>query len=465
MRKLWFVVVTLVLVASACGVGGSNERTILVDYTHDEFSTFMLFNFPSKVTVSPGTSLVFKQTWTGEPHTVTGGKLVDEMMAKAKPLIDLFTGFETLMSSGADLPDPETDSDATVEDLFDAVEAADDEEAKEQFISGYDALREKGLDLPDRRDPGDASLSDIDEAIGPAEEEVFENSGIPWALDENEERGGFITQNGGQPCFLTKGGPPKDADEPCTDAQQRQPAFDGTATYYNSGIIPYEGPQGNTFRVDLAPDVDPGNYFFYCAVHGPGQLTEVEVTDDASEADSQAEINRRAREEIATFSEPMEELYDDARDGAIEHEGETIEGPFAGLSPPVHAAINAFVPNEIRTKVGDEVTWKIMGSDHTITFDVPKYFPIMTFATDGTVALNDKLQEPAGGSPELSRDEPDEGEVYRVDGGTYDGSGFFSSGLFGGEPYAEYTLRFSEAGTYKYACLLHPPMVGTVVVS
>ena len=30
--------------------------------------------------------------------------------------------------------------------------------------------------------------------------------------------------------------------------------------------------------------------------------------------------------------------------------------------------------------------------------------------------------------------------------------------------YAQYTLRFSKPGTYKYACLVHPAMVGTITI-
>jgi hypothetical protein len=93
----------------------------------------------------------------------------------------------------------------------------------------------------------------------------------------------------------------------------------------------------------------------------------------------------------------------------------------------------------------------------------------VTFAKNGTVAMNKRLQAPAGGSPQLPEQEqegpPGSGEPVSIDGGTYDGTGFWSSGLFGGQPFAEYTLRFSEAGTYRYACLLHPPMVGTVNVT
>ncbi len=51
------------------------------------------------------------------------------------------------------------------------------------------------------------------------------------------------------------------------------------------------------------------------------------------------------------------------------------------------------------------------------------------------------------------------------DGGTYNGEGPWSSGLIGSPPYLEYTMRISEPGTYDYACLIHPPMVGTIEVT
>ncbi len=40
--------------------------------------------------------------------------------------------------------------------------------------------------------------------------------------------------------------------------QQEQPEFTGPQSYYNSGIIPYEGQQGNEYRVKLADDIEPG---------------------------------------------------------------------------------------------------------------------------------------------------------------------------------------------------------------
>ena len=60
---------------SACSSGGGgNTLTIQVDYTHDEFAGSFFGFFPNKVTVKPGMTIKFHQTWTGEPHTVTLGR-------------------------------------------------------------------------------------------------------------------------------------------------------------------------------------------------------------------------------------------------------------------------------------------------------------------------------------------------------------------------------------------------------
>ncbi|MGH2759109.1 MAG: cupredoxin domain-containing protein [Actinomycetota bacterium] len=460
MRKLLAAVFALALATAACIGGGSNDRTILVDFSHDEFSSMMVDNFPDRVDVTPGMSVVFKQTWTGEPHTVTAGTLVNEMIEKTEPWTRFFEGFEALAAT-ADLPDPD-EPQGSARDLFGAIDEAENEEMRDRFYEAFDDLREMGVDLPDRRDPGDATFESLVQTADRESESAFEDLGIPWALDETDDGEFFATQNAGQPCYLDEGSPPEDAERPCRDAQQQQPAFTGDQSYYNSGIIPYEGPQGNTFRVKLAPEIAPGSYFFYCAVHGPNQATEVRVRPEGSDIAEQEDVSRAAREQIGRFAEPMVEVYEDARDGELEMQGQTVEGPFAGLFAPVFGAINEFIPGTINAKVGEPVTWKAMGWDHTISFDPPRYFPIIRFADDGAVSLNPQLNRPAGGHPEIP-EQAGEG-ILRIDGGTYDGEGFYSSGVFSAEPYAEYTLRFSRPGTYRYACLLHPPMVGSVDV-
>lgn len=458
MKRFSVALAALGLVATSCIGGGSQERIVLVDYNHDEFSSIMVDYFPGEVTVAAGDTLVFKQTWTGEPHTVTGGTLVDKMMSKAQPWTDFFEAFEHIAVQEDDFPNPENPS-GTARELFEAVAKAKDARSRRQLLESWDALVKSGVPIPDRHDLGDMSFADLVNVVDEESNKFFDDTGVVLAWSDDDD----VTQNGGQPCFLNKGQPPRDENKACPKSKQRQPLFDGKASYYNSGIIPYEGPQGNTFRVRLSPDIEPGSYFFFCAVHGPSQSTEVKVRPQGSEIPSQETVSRAARKEIAEFAEPMRKVFRDARDGKLEIDGETLRAPFAGLSPPVFGAIDEFLPKTIRTKVGEKVSWKLMGWPHSISFDVPEYFPVMRFAKDGKVSLNPKLEQQFGGSPKVP--EPKEDEILRVDGGTYDGSGFFSSGLISAEPYAEYSLRFSKPGTYKYACLLHPPMVGTVVVT
>ena len=84
-----------------------------------------------------------------------------------------------------------------------------------------------------------------------------------------------------------------------------------------------------------------------------------------------------------------------------------------------------------RVKAHQKVTWRIVGDSHTVSFDVPKYLPEITFAKDGC------------------------------------GGHLLSSGLGGPtDPTQEvtYSVTFTKPGSYKYACLVHPQMVGEVDV-
>lgn len=112
------------------------------------------------------------------------------------------------------------------------------------------------------------------------------------------------------------------------------------------------------------------------------------------------------------------------------------------------------------------MTWSFVGgwAGHTVSFDVPAYFAQIVVEDDGTVVFTDEAYEPVN-SPPLPEEpeEPEEGppEPVLVDAGDWDGEGFVSSGVLWG---MDYRLRFTTPGTYRYACLIHPQMVGTVEV-
>lgn len=415
------VSVVAVLVAAGCGLGGQSggdeSRTVLMDYSHDEFASYFLRYFPRQVTVHPGDTVVFRQTWTGEPHTVTMGTTVDQRMQVVLPYIEK-------LARGEPLPD---------EEPVEVIEAWKD---------------------------------------------------MPVMLGEPGE----VNQVAAQPCYLETGMPPADPDEPC--AEREQPEFDGKQSYFNSGFVPYQGPGGNEFRLKLADEIAPGTYNYYCNLHGNLMSGQVIVAPDAEPIPSQVEVSRQARKELAPMAEPLLAMYRGANSGRLELPVEMREmllgpgqryfgGNLAGLLSPMTwwTAVNEFIPETIRTTVGTPVTWTVLGP-HTISFAVPSYFPIYEFGRDGAVRRNPKLDPPAGGSPDLpsaheekaSGAAPDESAQEGppppliVNGGSWNGEGFWSSGLLDSFSYSKYTMRFTSPGTYKYACLIHPPMVGTVEV-
>src|SRR5687768_15668272 len=86
MRRIWIIGVLTGLVASACAGASSGTRTVRVDFRHDEFASHYWRYFPGTVYAHPGDEVVFDQQWTGEPHTVTFGTIVDEAVPKIEAI-------------------------------------------------------------------------------------------------------------------------------------------------------------------------------------------------------------------------------------------------------------------------------------------------------------------------------------------------------------------------------------------
>jgi plastocyanin len=447
------MVAAALVVAAGCSGGEESAATVLVDYDHDEFATQFVGYFPNRIQAHPGDSITFKQYWTGEPHTVTFTPEVADVLAVTGPLLEEY----------GHLPEHEVPEEA-FEAFFEA-------EAALPSVHGGPPGGEEGGEGegPPEGEGGsadDAETSPAGTADGGADTGAEE--GPPVRAAEVEEPTSFdmfadMPQGVAQPCVLDEGEPPDDG-APCEDREL--PPFDGTQAFYNSGIIPYEGPAGNVFTLRLADDIEPGEYPFYCAVHGSWHSGVIEVLPEDEPLPSPQENSRELQVEIHRMLEPYTTTFAGALQGDYSYRGRQHEWNYAGLlteGAEVEGIINEFVPDEIATRVGEPVNWRMFGP-HSISFDVPEYFPIVEFAEDGTVRSNEALFPPAGGAPEPEQpDDPTEPLV--VDGGTYDGSGFWSTGVLWSDQYVDYTLRFSEPGSYQFACLIHPPMVGTVHVT
>jgi len=126
----------------------------------------------------------------------------------------------------------------------------------------------------------------------------------------------------------------------------------------------------------------------------------------------------------------------------------------------------AFAPKVVSIPVGGTITWNL--SFHTVSFNAPEDArPAFVRSADGTVKFNNKAILPANSPkpPQPAQGGPNgPSPPVTFDGGKWDGTGFHSSGSANALGDVFYKLTFTKAGTYKYECLIHPDMLGTVKV-
>jgi plastocyanin len=266
---------------------------------------------------------------------------------------------------------------------------------------------------------------------------------------------GDAVQTSGQPCFLATGDLPANG-AACAKVTP-EPAFTGTETYFNSGFL----PEGATWTMKLADTIAPGTYRYMCAIHRNAMQGKVTVVAKTATAQTAAQVASKGASETSAAIAKMKTLFN----GFSKLTADTAAA--GGVSPDVPAGVIAeFGPKTLTIKTNSTVTWDVAGP-HTISFNAPESaVGAMTKAPDGSVHLNPPALGPAGGGTGGALAPPAKPTV--LDGGKWDGTGFYSSGTllgFGPPGILKYKLTFTKAGTYQYRCLFHPDMQGTVNVT
>jgi len=302
------------------------------------------------------------------------------------------------------------------------------------------------------------------DAAGPNGQTPPELAKLPTLLPQGP---GDVNQNAAQPCFLTNGEPPSDAATACGKDQQNQPDFTGTQTYYNSGFL----PEGDTFKVKLSSDIKPGTYRYYCNLHGPSMSGSIVVLNKDRDVPSTETNDKAASAELAADVAKLVPAAAQAKSGQFPIPG--VKN-VAGYGSPdfQEGLINEMIPAEIDAKVGEKVTWTVVGP-HTISFGNAPIEPgkYITKAPDGAWHLNAQAFMPAGfPEPPAPPNGPPPSQptlLPPIDGGKYDGTGFRSTGVLASFPPVlnQASLTFTKAGTYAYVCLIHPKMGGVVKVT
>ncbi|MDQ6928182.1 MAG: hypothetical protein M3159_05910 [Actinomycetota bacterium] len=423
MKRIGFLLVLVTLLAAACSSdnksttssSGPTTAKVQVDGSTPAFNAAFTSYFPNEVKVHPGDTVSFNSVFRGEPHSVSFGTLVDQGLAAAAP-------------------------------------HANDQNFDESSIPQLAAIPPM---VP--QGPGDAN------------------------------------QVSAQPCFITSGNPPGPGDTPCPNHSATPPEFTGTESFFSSGFL----PNGDTFNVKLASNIKPGTYSYFCTLHTTSMVGKVTVVAADTKVPTATENQAAADQQLQSKVQALQPAVDAAKNS-------TPDKAAAGVASEQvqDAEANIFAPQTASIPVGGTVNWTILGA-HTISFNAPEDAKvIIAKAPDGSVHLNQKTGAPAGGGVPQPQSPPGGDQsggssstttaassttttgaestttgaggggpgglppATPVDGGSYNGSGFYSSGFYLSFPpnFNSYTMKFTKAGTYNYVCLVHPGMEGTVKV-
>ena len=276
-------------------------------------------------------------------------------------------------------------------------------------------------------------------AIGFHSIDVPSNGGtdLPFILSTNTTAAG-LTDFAGNPFWFN--GQPNLAFNPKLFAASGAGTYDGSARA-DSGL-PVGRPAA--FKLTFAK---PGTYVYYCDLHY-GMRGIVVVAPKSTKIPSQAQ----EVEAIAT-----QQSRDTKVAKALAHT-RVSGGVSVGVSGNDSVEVLAMFPRTMNVPTGATVTFSMpttTGEVHTATFGPSDYLkPLNTSITNPTPAATVVYPSSQHGSIEVP--------------GTH-GNGFANSGgLDRGDdaPFrSQAKFTFTAPGTYRYVCLLHPFMRGTIVVS
>jgi plastocyanin len=231
--------------------------------------------------------------------------------------------------------------------------------------------------------------------------------------------------------------------------------YDGTQSLVTSGWF----GQNQDWSLTFSKKTKPATYRFLCQVHGPDMSGTVQVVKPATGIKDPAAVSAEGRA-------LLEAAVQRVRPGFAALGTATSAHPLAGSGDPSAPGvlIAAFGPKQVTVPVGGSVSWTFIGT-HSIAFNAPpEARGLRRVDADGSVHVSAPAQQPAGG--------PGAGPGERqlppvIDGGSWDGTGFRSSGIVFGPPppnATQFRLRFTKAGSYAFVCTVHVGMTGTVTV-
>jgi len=268
-----------------------------------------------------------------------------------------------------------------------------------------------------------------------------------------------------------------DAGTPCT--------YDGTSLI-NSGPMPVVGTDFY-YKINLkngSPNA-PTAVNYICSVHGPAMSASFVIVPDASTASTQSGLDTAATSQYNADVSSGNAAEAAANTSAVTTNANGTKNVTmqAGTeSPDGRVQILEMLPSNVNVTAGDTVTWKAgsRNDPHTVSFpqgvDTHDPFNLMCEGSSGDTPPTSQTP-PFGcagppGAPNgahLDYDPSPSGGTTitsaTASATTTTSSGVISQGTNFGTVPSSYTFTFANAGTYKYQCLIHDHMLGTITVA
>lgn len=201
-----------------------------------------------------------------------------------------------------------------------------------------------------------------------------------------------------------------------------------------------------------------GTYLYLCMFH-PGMAAQVVVQPAGTPyPKTQAQYDQIGKQEAHESFAAARVKRDETRAAAAKNpNGKTTYTLSLVGSLPGKFTVPRFIPQVLRIKAGDTVTWEMQDPTeiHTVTFTSGRKTPIFDIfrphEQPTAVVANPLALAPTGGAE-------------------YDGRSYYNSGLMEiitPHGVRSYSLTFTTPGQYNYTCIVHDPvgMRGTIVVT
>jgi plastocyanin len=226
--------------------------------------------------------------------------------------------------------------------------------------------------------------------------------------------------------------------------------YDGSAAL-GSGLPLGDGPPA-PFVVTFPKK---GSFTYYCTVH-PGMKGQVSVLPKSAKIPTAAQDAKASKKQLAHEVKRAKQL------DRKKPPKNTIRGG-SDKAPVNHLK---FYPSNLTVKAGRTITFAVnpKGQEpHTLSIG-PEAF--LQEVAENQVAPDLSTTPPTlvfDGRALLPSDPPAGGKKPAVFDGVSHG-GFFSTGVLGAgaSKAPSVTFKITKAGTYKYICLIHPEMAGTI---